>query len=189
MAEGTHLHVGLLRAWELWLRGRDLKGDGDAMWGLGMIWWSRIGVIAGFLGGLVIVLDIVGEDRLRSYGLARWREKVAHAAPSGHRILIDCVVLAAALAGAAWLSVALAHLPTTPSKQGALPAFPTPLPVDDPHNSASMVIAMGVLLSIAAYNLLELTIIALKSDRLMAYARAFALAMLVVSAHFTLLTS
>jgi hypothetical protein len=37
------------------------------LWGLEIYWWARISKIAALLGGLAIVIDIVGQDRLKIY--------------------------------------------------------------------------------------------------------------------------
>jgi hypothetical protein len=34
-----------------------------------MIWWGRAGKIAAFLGGLTVVLDVIGPDRIREFGM------------------------------------------------------------------------------------------------------------------------
>ncbi|MEO3861354.1 hypothetical protein ABGB08_41250 [Acrocarpospora sp. B8E8] len=34
-----------------------------------MLWWGRIGKLAQFIGALTVVLDLIGPDRLRAWGL------------------------------------------------------------------------------------------------------------------------
>jgi hypothetical protein len=171
MAEGTHLHLGLLRAWELWFQGKDIKGDNDLLWGLALIWWSRIGVAAGFLGGMVIVFDILGEERVRRYGLnlwRRWQKKSDLGWLGGPRALMIMAAYAAIVSSLA-LYVTIRISPN--------PLAWLPIIVGVAHQALLVSCLSGLLC------------LALSSDRAMAYIRLFALAMLVISAHFTLLTS
>jgi hypothetical protein len=39
------------------------------LWGMPILWWGRIGKLAEFTAGLVVVLDLIGPDRLRAFGL------------------------------------------------------------------------------------------------------------------------
>ncbi|WP_248960266.1 hypothetical protein [Sphaerisporangium perillae] len=57
--------ISYLDAWALWLDGRSTLGDD--LFGLPMIWWGRGGKIAAFAGGLTVLLDLLGPERLR-YG-------------------------------------------------------------------------------------------------------------------------
>jgi len=60
-------NIGLWEAIQLWFQGESLTG-GYAMFGLSFLWWGRLGTIATIVGGLVVVLDYVGEERLRRWG-------------------------------------------------------------------------------------------------------------------------
>lgn len=171
MKEGAHLHLGLLKAWELWFQGKDIKGDGDFVWGLSLIWWGRIAVAAGFLGGLIIILDIIGEDRLKNFGLKRWRawDEPGPTVLDWLADLAPLVILPGIFLAILWLEISLSSNPLFRDVGAALAS------------------------AIAAY--LALTVISLflykvlAENKGMKYARLFALLMLVVSAHFTLLTS
>lgn len=55
--------VSLWEAWARWLNGN--KIEDLTMWGVRMLWWARIGKLLEFAGGLVVVLDLVGPERLR----------------------------------------------------------------------------------------------------------------------------
>jgi hypothetical protein len=54
----------LWMAWSQWASGHTLHEQ--AMWGLKMLWWERIGLFLEFLGGATIIVDIVGPQRLRA---------------------------------------------------------------------------------------------------------------------------
>lgn len=75
MPETAHSHIGILEAWELWFQGKDLKAADDILWHIRLIWWGRIGVLAAFLGGLIIVLDIIGDKKLDDFA-SRWRRRI-----------------------------------------------------------------------------------------------------------------
>ncbi|WP_433038610.1 hypothetical protein [Actinomycetospora sp. CA-053990] len=58
--------IGLGEALSVWFSGQKL--DGMALYGLSTVWWSRIAKIATYAAGLVVVLDIIGPERIRAYG-------------------------------------------------------------------------------------------------------------------------
>ena len=53
-------------AWHLWWQG-SLTRDFN-LYGLGLLWWGRIGKAVAFIGALTVVLDLIGPDRLRAWG-------------------------------------------------------------------------------------------------------------------------
>ncbi|MEV6039271.1 hypothetical protein AB0L65_49605 [Nonomuraea sp. NPDC052116] len=59
--------IGYLDALQMWFSGNSALQD-STMYGLGMLWWGRFGKIAAFLGGMTVVLDILGPERIREYG-------------------------------------------------------------------------------------------------------------------------
>lgn len=86
------MSVSLPEAWLHWLSGVDLNGY--ILWGLQIRTWARIGKLLQFLAGLVVVLDLVGPKRLRSFarrigahGLHEARRRAAHARERVTRIL------------------------------------------------------------------------------------------------------
>jgi hypothetical protein len=86
-------NLGLLEAWALWGQGKALNGM--SLWGIPMIWWGRAGKIAAFLGGLTVVLDVIGPDRIREFGV-----RVKGARPERHLVRIERVLgMLGALAG------------------------------------------------------------------------------------------
>jgi hypothetical protein len=59
--------MSIVEAWSRWLEAdADLRNS--VLWGLPIVWWGRFGQIAAFLGGLVIILDIVGSEKLSNLG-------------------------------------------------------------------------------------------------------------------------
>lgn len=57
--------VGFWEAWQLWAAGSPIQPL--VLWGQPILWWGRIGKIAQFAAGLVIILDLVGAERLRAW--------------------------------------------------------------------------------------------------------------------------
>jgi hypothetical protein len=56
----------LLDAWSVWIAGS--KTEALPLWGSTVIWWGRAGKAAEFAAGLAIIAEIIGTERLRSYG-------------------------------------------------------------------------------------------------------------------------
>lgn len=55
--------IGYLEAWLKWSSGEKLESY--VLWGISILWWARFGKIIQFLGGFVVVLDLIGPQRLR----------------------------------------------------------------------------------------------------------------------------
>lgn len=53
-------------AWSLWTEG--LLGPDYVLWGVTVLWWSRIGKIISGISALTIILEIIGPERLRLFG-------------------------------------------------------------------------------------------------------------------------
>ena len=60
------MNVNLLTAWQRWLSGETLTAVN--LWGLPILWWGRIGLIAQFVAALTIATEIIGPERLRAFG-------------------------------------------------------------------------------------------------------------------------
>ncbi|MEV4017851.1 hypothetical protein AB0J35_45905 [Nonomuraea angiospora] len=58
--------IGYFDAWQLWLQGRPTTGY-DLL-GVPMLWWGRTGKILSFVAGTVVVIDLVGVEKLSRYG-------------------------------------------------------------------------------------------------------------------------
>jgi hypothetical protein len=68
--------VGLLEAWRLWFSG-NLMSD-SLLWGvMKILWWGRIGKVIVLAAALTIVVDIIGPERLRSFGESLHTKKFA----------------------------------------------------------------------------------------------------------------
>lgn len=74
--------VGYWEAWSLWWSGA--KVDGLLMWGVPVLWWGRIGKLAQFAGGLVVIIDLLGSKRLRDMSTVTrtWQGRVRPALTS-----------------------------------------------------------------------------------------------------------
>lgn len=73
------VHYGgaeLVRAMRVWAQGR--SASAEPLWGHTVLWWARAGKIMEFAAGLVVVLDLIGPERLRRSG-RRARERAARA--------------------------------------------------------------------------------------------------------------
>lgn len=55
--------VGLFEAWLLWWQGVDVKPM--SLHGVSMLWVGRIAKVITFVGGLTVLLDLIGPDRVR----------------------------------------------------------------------------------------------------------------------------
>ncbi|MFC7762773.1 hypothetical protein ACFQY4_35535 [Catellatospora bangladeshensis] len=55
-----------MRACRIWLDGR--SASGEPLWGETVLWWARAGKILQFAAGLVVILDLIGPERLRRGG-------------------------------------------------------------------------------------------------------------------------
>jgi uncharacterized integral membrane protein len=55
--------IGYWEAWSHWWS-MDRSLGGMKMWGVPIPWWGRIGKLLQFCGGLVVVVDLIGSDRL-----------------------------------------------------------------------------------------------------------------------------
>ncbi|MEV4165609.1 hypothetical protein [Nonomuraea dietziae] len=59
-------NISYFEAWGIWLDGKSTLGN--TLFGIRMIWRARVGKITAFLSGMVVVLDLIGPDRLRRFG-------------------------------------------------------------------------------------------------------------------------
>ena len=58
--------ISLIDAWKNWLAGTPIL---DAQfWGIRLLWWGRFGKLAQIIAALTIVAEIIGSDRIRSFG-------------------------------------------------------------------------------------------------------------------------
>jgi hypothetical protein len=57
---------GLVNVWRHWLAGEPTSGL--VLWTLPVLWWGRIGKMLEFTAVAAVVLDLVGPDRLRTWG-------------------------------------------------------------------------------------------------------------------------
>ncbi|MGC7099414.1 hypothetical protein ACPZ19_32470 [Amycolatopsis lurida] len=56
--------VDLVEAWRQWNAENPALKD-MSLWGTRILWWGRIGKIAMFASGLVLLVDIIGPERMR----------------------------------------------------------------------------------------------------------------------------
>jgi hypothetical protein len=55
----------LLHAWHEWLLGHDNRHL--SVFGIAVFWWGRIGKTLEFLGGLTVVMDLLGRERMEVF--------------------------------------------------------------------------------------------------------------------------
>ncbi|GAA3839217.1 hypothetical protein GCM10022243_02030 [Saccharothrix violaceirubra] len=55
--------MGWWEAWTRWAAGDPTLKDA-VLWGVKVLWWARIGKLMAFLAGLVLVVDIIGPERI-----------------------------------------------------------------------------------------------------------------------------
>ncbi|WP_439380751.1 hypothetical protein [Amycolatopsis lexingtonensis] len=99
-----------LRLWGRWLSGE--KVDDARLWGWPMLAWGRTGKLLQFAAGLTVVLDLVGPDRLREFGMRLRRQSWRRLADK----LEQPVLAAGALFMAAYLAAILALAVIKPSQ-------------------------------------------------------------------------
>jgi hypothetical protein len=90
----------LIDAWRMWIAGQPV--DTGTLWGWPILYWGRAGKIAAFLGGLTVILDLAGPDRLREAGvhLRRlvWRKRGDPPVRRATDWLLGCALFGAAFA-------------------------------------------------------------------------------------------
>ncbi|MGB3491584.1 MAG: hypothetical protein WBA57_02565 [Elainellaceae cyanobacterium] len=59
-------NVSLIEAWKIWFSG-DLPAN-TILWGISVLWWERIGKLMQVLGAATIIADIIGPEKIRSFG-------------------------------------------------------------------------------------------------------------------------
>lgn len=58
--------ISIIEAWTQWFSGH-LPSDAT-IWGVSIFWWGRIGKIMQAIGGVTIIADIIGPEKIRSFG-------------------------------------------------------------------------------------------------------------------------
>ncbi len=75
-------------AWQAWLH-PTTSPEMPVLWGHRMIWWSRLGKIMQLCGGLSIVFEIIGVERINAFGVRfglrrRWEASLPYARALGN---------------------------------------------------------------------------------------------------------
>ena len=67
-------------AWSFWWSGQ--KVDEMQMWGLSLLWWGRIGKLLQFIGGLIVIFDLIGSVKLNNAAekVSRRAQRMRHSA-------------------------------------------------------------------------------------------------------------
>lgn len=58
--------IGVVEAWSLWLSGR--LSPNTIILGISIFWWGRLGKVMQFVGAVTIIADIIGPEKIRSFG-------------------------------------------------------------------------------------------------------------------------
>lgn len=58
--------VSIVEAWALWLAGN--LPPNAMLWGISIFWWGRFGKMMQLIGGITIIADIIGPERIRGFG-------------------------------------------------------------------------------------------------------------------------
>lgn len=56
----------LLDLWRLWWQGISVQSY--ELWGLSVLVWGRIGKLIAFIGSALVIVELIGTERLRAYG-------------------------------------------------------------------------------------------------------------------------
>ena len=78
--------ISYFDAWSAWADGVDIRQR--VLWGLEIYWWARASKIAILVAGLIIVLEIIGPERLQAYFDARRQQDPSRMAKRVHKILV-----------------------------------------------------------------------------------------------------
>ncbi len=95
--------VGYVEAWQLWLSGQEVDAQA-ALGPLTILWWGRLGKVLAFVGGLTVILDLVGSQRLRRLGRERKKALVIAFYALGPVFIIAGAGVASAMANG-WLAL------------------------------------------------------------------------------------
>jgi hypothetical protein len=107
--------IGWFDAWSRWASGDpDLKDK--LLWGMQILWWGRVGKFAAFVGGLTLILDIIGPERIRQ-ATSRSAKKLRE----GTSLLVVGLRRANYLAVAAVVIIFLIIIPIVRVTQGKSP--------------------------------------------------------------------
>ncbi|HEX4811304.1 MAG TPA: hypothetical protein VFV66_00930 [Nonomuraea sp.] len=104
--------MGYLDALQRWLSGDPALQDAT-LYGMSMLWWGRFGKILAFLGGMTVVLDILGPDRIREYG---GRLRAIPRSPTNTSPVVAAALTSLATCGAAVLGAAV-DMVTVPGRE------------------------------------------------------------------------
>lgn len=58
--------ISIFEAWKLWLT--DHLPSDVIIWGVNVFWWGRLGKMMQFVGAITIIADIIGPEKIRSFG-------------------------------------------------------------------------------------------------------------------------
>ena len=64
--------INYLEAWQLWFSGQ--QTNGFLLWGLQILWWGRIGKVIQLVSALAILVEIIGVERVRTFGQSIHRD-------------------------------------------------------------------------------------------------------------------
>lgn len=90
--------ISLFEAWWRWSEGDPTLRDAN-LWGLRVLWWGRLGKLAAFVAGLVLIIDIIGPDRIITTLRRRSLERKGRVTGSQVVVLLGLIFVPATVAG------------------------------------------------------------------------------------------
>ena len=58
--------VSYIDVWRIWFAGKETSTY--VLWGIELLWWGRVGKIVQLIAALTVIAEIIGPDKLRSFG-------------------------------------------------------------------------------------------------------------------------
>jgi hypothetical protein len=169
--------MGLDEAWSRWLEADATLRDAS-LWGVQIVWWGRFGKVAAFLAGLVIILDIVGTERL-----TRLTTTSGDRLRRGDSRILTAYVVGATIAVVAFVIWVVSTIPFNPPEDE--------YPMEASTNPAFILaVVLGLAVVVFSWKALRwLLIWVFEHNRLAFTVRLTSVLLLLIGFHFDMLAS